>query len=197
MRRVKISPSFWLLAAVVWLVEPDLLAPTLLAAAVHELGHVLALLAVGGRVEGFTLTALGGDLRLAAGLSYARELPVALAGPVSSLALAWALAARGFFLTAGISLALGLFNLLPLGPLDGGRAVACLCGLCLPPLGAERVERLCSAAALGVLLALGGICLEKNFGPGLLCMALWLGWRTFRGEKNLDIFPKRAQNREK
>lgn len=197
MRGVKIAPSFWLLAAVVWLVEPDLLLPTLLAAAVHELGHVLALVAVGGRAECFTLTALGGDLRLAAGLSYARELPVALAGPVSSLALAWVLAARGFFLTAGISLALGLFNLLPLGPLDGGRAVACLCGLCLPPLGAERVERLCSAAALGALLALGVICLEKNFGPGLLCMALWLGWRTFRGEKNLDIFPKRAQNREK
>lgn len=183
MRRVRISPSFYLLVAAVWLVEPDLLLPTLFAAAVHELGHVLALLAVGGRAEGFTLTALGGDMRLAAGLSYARELPVALAGPVSSLALAWGLAAGGCFLTAGISLALGLFNLLPVGPLDGGRAVCCLCGLCLPPLRAERVEGIVSAAALGALLALGGICLEKNFGPGLLCMALWLGWRTFRAEK--------------
>lgn len=183
MSRVKIFPSFWFLAAAVWLVEPDLLLPTLFAAAVHELGHVIALLAVGGRVEGFTLTALGGNLHLAAGLSYARELPVALAGPVCSLALAWAAASQGCFLTAGISLALGLFNLLPVGPLDGGRTVACLCGMCLPPLAAERTEQICSAAALGALLALGGICLEKNFGPGLLCMALWLGWRIFRGEK--------------
>lgn len=183
MRKVKISPSFWLLAAAVWLVEPDLLLPTLFAAAVHELGHIIALLAVGGRVEGFTLTALGGELRLSAGLSYARELPVALAGPLCSLALAWGLAARGSFLTAGISLALGLFNLLPVGGLDGGRTVACLCGIFLPPLAAERTEQICSAAALGALLALGGICLEKNFGPGLLCMALWLGWRIFRGEK--------------
>lgn len=171
------------MVAVVWLVESDLLAPTLFAAAVHELGHVIALFAVGGRVESFTLTALGGELCLSAGLTYARELPAALAGPLCSLALAWAAAWRGHFLTAGISLALGLFNLLPVGGLDGGRTVSCLCGMCLSPLAAQRVEQICSAVALGVLLALGGICLARNFGPGLLCVGLWLGWRTLRPEK--------------
>lgn len=171
------------MAAAVWLLEPELLAPTALAAAVHELGHVAALAAVGGRPEGFTLSALGAELALPGGLSYARELPVALGGPAASLALAAAAGSGGRFLLAGLSLALGLFNLLPLWPLDGGRAVACLCGLCLSPLGAERVERALAAAALGGFLALGVMAARRGFGPGLLCMGAWLGWRTVRGEK--------------
>lgn len=184
MRRVTVSPGFWLLLAAVWLLEPDLLAPTLFAAAVHEAGHVLALWAVGGRVEGFALGALGARLRMAAGLSYARELPVALAGPACSLLLALAAAGTGRFLTAGISLALGLFNLLPILPLDGGRAVACLGGMFLSPVGAERLERLAAAVGLGLALGLGAVCLVRGYGPGLLVMGLWLGKTAFRAENN-------------
>lgn len=172
------------MAAAVWLIEPELLVPTFFAAAVHELGHVVVLAGVGGKVERFTLAALGAELRLSGGLSYARELPVALAGPVCSLMLALGAVKLGRFLPAGLSLTLGLFNLLPIWPLDGGRAVACLCGMCLQPLTAQWVERCCAGAALGVLLALGIIAAHRGFGPGLLCMGLWLAWRTLRGEKN-------------
>lgn len=167
----------------VWLVEPELLAPTLLAAAVHELGHLIALAAVGGKVERFTLAALGAELRLSAGLSYARELPVALAGPLTSLALALIAAEQGHFLPAGLSLALGLFNLLPIQPLDGGRAVSCLGGMLLSPLGAECLARLLAVGTLACVLALGGLCMYAGLGPGLLCMGLWLGWRTLAPEK--------------
>lgn len=183
MRKLHVTPGFWALIAAVGLIEPELLAPTAAAAAVHELGHVAALAVVGGRAEGFTLSALGAELTLPAGLSYARELPVALGGPAASLLLAAAAGGGRCFLLAGLSLALGLFNLLPLWPLDGGRAVACLCGMCLSPLGAERVERAIGAAALGGFLALGAIAARLGFGPGLLCMGAWLGWRTLRGEK--------------
>lgn len=184
MRGVRVTPGFLLLLAAVWLAEPELLPPTLLAAAVHEAGHVAALLAVGGRAEGFTLGVSGAQLRLSAGLSYARELPVALAGPACSLALAVGGGRTGHFLLAGISLALGLFNLLPIPPLDGGRAVACLGGMLLSPLGAERLERILAAAALLAVLALGGVCLGRGYGPGLLAMGLWLGWSMWHGEKN-------------
>lgn len=183
MRWVRISPSFWVMAAAVWLIEPELLLPTALAATVHELGHVVAVLAVGGRVERLTLAALGAELRLSAGLSYARELPVALAGPVCSLALAFGAARLGWFLLAGISLALGLFNLLPIQPLDGGRVVLCLSGMCLRPVAAQRVEKLIASVALGGLLGLGVIAAARRFGPGLLVMGLWLGQRTLRAEK--------------
>lgn len=184
MKRVRVTPGFLLLAAAVWLAEPELLLPTFLAAAVHELGHVAALRAVGGRAEGFTLAFLGAQLRLTGELSYAAELPVALAGPVCSLALALAAGRAGRFLLAGISLALGLFNLLPIRPLDGGRAVACLGGMFLSPQGAERLERGLAAAALGAVLALGGVCLRRGYGPGLLGMGLWLGYHTWNSGKN-------------
>lgn len=183
MKKVKISPSFFLLAAAVWAVERELILPTLCAAAVHELGHVAALAAVGGKAEGLTLTALGAELRLRSGLSYARELPVALAGPACSLALALGAARLGAFLTAGLSLALGCFNLLPIRPLDGGRALGCVTGMLLSPVGAERVERTVAAAVLVGLGVLGAVCLRRGFGPGLLGMTLWLAWRTQGGEK--------------
>lgn len=184
MRGVRVTPGFWAMAAVVWLVEPELLLPTALAAAFHELGHLAVLRMAGGRAEAFTLSALGAELKLPGGLSYARELPVALAGPVCSLALALAAAGLGWFLTAGVSLALGLFNLLPVRPLDGGRAVACIGGMLLDPVGAERLERICAAAALGAVLLLGVVCLQRQYGPALLCMGGWLGWRAFgHGEK--------------
>lgn len=183
-KRLKITPGFWLMAAAVGLMEPELLIPTAMAAAVHELGHGAALAAVGGRAEGFVLTAAGAELALPPGLSYARELPVALGGPVASLVLALAAAGGRWFLLAGLSLALGAFNLLPLWPLDGGRAVVCLCGMYLSPTAARRVERLLAAAALGSFLALGGIALRRGFGPGLLAMGLWLGWNALNGEKS-------------
>lgn len=184
MKRVTVSPGFWLMAAAVWLMEPDLLAPTFFAAAVHEAGHVAVLWAVGGRVEGFALGALGARLRMSGGLSYARELPVALAGPACSVLLALGAAGAGWFLTAGISLALGLFNLLPVLPLDGGRAVACLGGMFLSPVGAERMERIAAAVGLGLVLGLGGLCLIRGYGPGLLAMGLWLGKNALVAEKN-------------
>lgn len=184
MKKVQISPSFWVMAAAVWLVEPELLLPTVLAAACHELGHVTALFAMGGRAEGFTLAALGAELKLACGLSYAQELPVALAGPLCSLALAFGAVRLDWFLLAGLSLALGLFNLLPVWPLDGGRIVACLGGMFLQPLAAQRIERIFSAVALGALLALGLIAARQGFGPGLLCMTLWLCWKNLRPAKN-------------
>lgn len=183
MRRVRIAPSFWVLLALVYWIEPGLLLPTALAAAAHELGHAAALWLVGGRAEGLALSAVGAELKIAGSLSYTRELPVTLAGPAVSLALAWGAARAGRFLLAGISLALGLFNLLPILPLDGGRAAECLSGLLLGPVGAQRLQDILAAVSLGTLLAFGAIALAQGFGFGLLAMGLWLGWNQLRGGK--------------
>ncbi len=100
------------------------------AAAVHELGHVAAVKALGGRVASLRLTGVGAVIRSQRPrlFSYWEECLVALAGPAASFLLApggsglgpplwW----RGCLPAGGgVSLAFGVFNLLPVGPLDGG-----------------------------------------------------------------------------
>ena len=132
-RGVHVSASFFLLAALALIVSPwEIAASVLLAALLHECGHLLALKAFRVPVEGLRLTALGAELyaRGARRLSYARELVVTLAGCGVNLACGFliALAARrlswkGGFLFAGAHFLLAAFNLLPIPPLDGGRFV--------------------------------------------------------------------------
>lgn len=91
----------------------------------HEFAHALVARRLGLEVIDVTIWPLGGMARLA-GLQ-ARpqaEAPVAAAGPVANLLLAllaWPLPgvlAQGFLV---VNLLLGLGNLIPLFPLDGGR----------------------------------------------------------------------------
>lgn len=154
----------------------DLLGWGLLACALHEVGHWLTIRLMGGRITRLCLTAAGAELTLdgAWPLSYGRECVAALAGPAASLLTA-ELAARGrLFLLAGLSLGQGLFNLLPILPLDGGRAL----GLLLISIGGEdrarRAMCVLSAVLSGVLLG-GGLVLLRVFGnPTLLVTAVWL-----------------------
>lgn len=180
MSRLRVSPGFWLLAAVVWVIEPGLLVPTALAAGCHELGHCTALKLVGNGPGRLRLSILGAELTPRRPLSYACQLPVALAGPAVSLACAFLAARWGFFLFAGLSLALGLFNLLPIAPLDGGRAVQSLCALALPAPLDLGVPKWLAVAAAGLLLGVA-ISAFVQFAVGsLLVLALWLCYRSVK-----------------
>ena len=93
--------------------------PILCAMAVHELAHVVMMLACGGQVRRLTLRFA--DLQIAAsGLGYRQELLSALAGPLVNLicGAAFCMQRPSF---AAYSLMLGIYNLLPVWPLDGGR----------------------------------------------------------------------------
>lgn len=174
MRRLRVTPGFWLLLAAVWLLDPVILLPALLAAACHELGHCAALRATGVRVSSLRLSALGAELAPSQALPYALELPVALAGPCVSLLCAVLAARWGRFLFAGLSLALGLFNLLPILPLDGGRAVASLCALLLPPPLDRAAAPWLGVGAAGLLLGAAVAAAARLGALALLPLALWL-----------------------
>ncbi len=164
--------------------DPTVLLWTLPAAILHELGHLGALWLVDGRVTGLRLSALGAELRLDGPLSYRQELPVALAGPLVSVAAALLAAGMHGYLFAGLSLALGLFNLLPVYPLDGGRAVRALCALLLPVPWDEAVPRWLGVVAAG--LALGAAITAFLHMGGLFCLlpAVWLSYLGVLGQKN-------------
>ena len=64
MKRLEVRDGFLVLLAALWCVdETNTLPLFLLAAAIHELGHVLVLSLAGGRVLRLTLTACGAVLR--------------------------------------------------------------------------------------------------------------------------------------
>ena len=128
-RGLHVSWSFWLLILLAAIVSPlTIVLSILLAAALHECGHLLALRAFHVPIEGLRLSAFGAVLhaRGAQRLSYGRELVVTLAGCgmnlVCGVLTAWFslhyVWVEGFVF-AGAHILLCAFNLLPIPPLDG------------------------------------------------------------------------------
>lgn len=185
--RVRVSPGFLVLMGLLFYLDEGLglLGWSLLACGLHELGHIAAIRLMGGRVERLELTAVGAELTLNGErpLSYGQELAAALSGPAASLLTAWLAARWGLFLLAGLSVGQGLFNLLPVLPLDGGRG---LYALLAPWAGEEQTDRvLCvlSSVLTGVLLGGGLIVLERFGNLTLLITAGWLAAGQFRRQK--------------
>ena len=179
--RVEATGGFFLLLA--WLIYLDrhMLVPLALAACVlHELGHYVAIRLLGGDVKLIRLTAVGVEMEVRYPLSYWREGLAALAGPGMNLLLALPFSAwEGGVLFSGLNLALGCFNLLPAGRLDGGRALYCTLALAAGQGAADRVSVFLERC-LTLILLLGGLWLLKMGGNlTLLLASLWLavgGW---------------------
>ena len=82
MPEIDLRPGFFMFAIVLAALDRSgSVLPILYAMGVHELAHVVMMLACGGRVRRLTLRFA--DLRIdAAGLGYRQELLAALAGPL-------------------------------------------------------------------------------------------------------------------
>ncbi|MGI6377377.1 MAG: site-2 protease family protein [Anaerolineae bacterium] len=122
-----------------WLVGAATSLLFFLSVLLHELGHALVARAQGEPVRRITLFIFGGAAEIGAEPATAKkELALAVAGPAVSLVLGvlwfgigritlglpW-LATIALYL-GGANLALGLFNLVPGFPLDGGRVLRAL-----------------------------------------------------------------------
>ena len=144
-----ILPLKWLLAAVT-------------AAAFHELCHVAAVYLCHGHIQKLNLSAGGAKLDVST-LSYSQELLCSLAGPLGGLCLL--LFAQWIPRIAVCAAFQSLYNLLPIYPLDGGRALWCGTTLLLTEKYAEKfckiTEKVClcliiiAALYAAVILELG------------------------------------------
>lgn len=161
---LEIPPGAIRLPAIAWgiLLAVGLFVSVLL----HELAHVAVARRAGTRVRSITLMMLGGVTALEGEVVPQREAWMALAGPLASLGIAaacWALTrilplppevAVATLALGWTNLVLGLFNLLPAFPMDGGRVLR---GLLVPRVGASRATRIATslgrwlAAALAIL----------------------------------------------
>ena len=167
----------------------------LLALLLHETGHLLTARGLGYRVRSLELWPFGAALSMDLSTGSRGALPVALAGPLCSMAAAAMslLLLRLLPRTEGVmepffcmNLSLAAVNLLPAEPLDGGRALASLLSR---PLGVRRARRLTAWTGLvlgGALFSLGvyGAILGVGSERALLFAAFLLlsGVRTIRGE---------------
>ncbi len=176
--RVEISSGFLLLlGALFWLDEGVGLLPWGLAACiVHELGHVAVATALGGRMERLSLTAVGAELKIGYDipLTYSRDSLVALAGPLANLLAGVLALALRWELAAALTFAVGIFNLLPILPLDGGRIVYGLLANRLDPDWAERLMTALSGCLVGLLVGVGAVAAVQFANVTLLLTALWL-----------------------
>lgn len=148
----QIEPEACILGAFLLLTLPlDWLLAAFLAAAFHECCHAVAVMLLGGKIQKLRV-GMGGavlDTRISGTW---QELLSAAAGPAGSLLLL--LLRHVFPKLAVCALIQGLFNLLPLYPMDGGRMLRC--GLeMLCPEKAERIWRRMEKMLLIFLLVLG------------------------------------------
>jgi Zn-dependent protease/CBS domain-containing protein len=166
----------------------------------HEISHSVMAQRLGIPVEGITLFLFGGVTKTRMEASKPRdEFLIAVVGPVSSLAIAaviWALVNSMSSLLAApvlyalgylgwLNLALGLFNLLPGFPLDGGRVLRSI----LWQTGGSLPSATRKAARVGKSIAV------LMVGFGLLSVflgdlgGLWMaaiGWFLFQAAVAVD-----------
>ena len=115
---------FPVLALMLLLFPLRFLVGVLLAALIHELGHLLALKIAGGRVLSIRLRSFGARIE-AAPMSPGRTALCSLAGPAAGALTIFTY--KTFPELALVGLVQTVFNLLPVYPLDGGRALRNIC----------------------------------------------------------------------
>ena len=187
---VCVRPSALLTPALFLLLTdtPILLAALLPAALLHELAHYAVLRLCGVRTARFTLTGLGASLYVPElhRLSYGAELLSAAAGPLMNLLLWVLLSLTGreeLTLFAGAQMVLGVLNLLPVRPMDGGRILWLATAYLTEPYTADRVAADVGLAVSSALLALClWLVLTTGSGLFLLLGALWLAYRSLPPE---------------
>ncbi|MDR0819657.1 MAG: hypothetical protein LBN43_08835 [Oscillospiraceae bacterium] len=158
-----------------------LLGLFMLAAAIHELGHLAAIMLCRSKLTEIRLELTGAAIYYdRSSVGYGGDALIALAGPLLGTAAAFAAARLGFDEFAGICLVLNAVNLLPAIPLDGGRILASLMGLIFGERGVILIVVHC-VTCFGLLI-LGTYILYAT-GGNFTCLLLAL-WLLFSSLKN-------------
>ncbi len=151
---IQIDDKVWVIWAMWILLLPlNWLAAVMIAALFHELAHICAVYLLGGFVRRIILTPMGARIETE-NIFGLYEAICALAGPAANFAMVSMIHKYPIF---GLcALVQGLFNLLPVYPLDGGRALRRILEWMLPQEYSRVAELvfvcLVFAACVGSLL---------------------------------------------
>lgn len=171
---LKIQGSFLLMALLLGLNEQDPIklglwvAIVLFSVVIHELGHALMGKAF-GLVPRIELYGMGGVTSFTGGraeLSTGKSIAISLAGPFAGFAFAFAvvvtqlvglhvhhpIARHGVSLLLWVNVAWGVFNLLPMLPLDGGNVMRAVLGAITKRRGETIARGISIVIAGGIVL---------------------------------------------
>ncbi len=161
--------------------ESGMCAIGLFCCIVHEAGHIICLLVLGEKPASVELSFYGIKLerKEPSILTAAEELAVYIAGPAMNIifsAVLFPLGARhdGIKTAAVISLCVGVFNLIPCRPLDGGNVVFQVISMFTEGERAEKISSDVSVVILIPMAVAGVIMLFKSGNITLIAVAAYL-----------------------
>ena len=145
-----------------------------LTVTVHELGHVAALILCGAQVCGLRMEGCGLVLRCTPTEGALRTVTAALAGPAAGAGLFCILRGLGYIACAELSLLFSCVNLLPVLPLDGGRALYAALAALEGERAAERTLDVLGLVLPVALMVLGLALFARGFGLAPGVFGAWL-----------------------
>lgn len=134
----------------------DLVFSFYAAAVIHEFCHILALRFFHIPIYSITL-GIGGAVIRTAPLHPKQEFLCAAAGPAGSFLCV--LFFRTFPLVGVFGLIQGIYNLLPIYPMDGGRMLRCFCQIFCP----RHCDMICAVVMVMTVVAIAGVCFYLYF----------------------------------
>lgn len=179
---LKINVSFAVVVTLMLILdESGLCALGLLCCIIHEFGHISCLLIMGEKPKliEFSFYGIKLERRRMAQFNTFGEIAVYASGPAANMMFSAVLfllsgAAQGMRTAAVISLCIGMFNLIPCRPLDGGNILFCI----LTGYTEEKnAENICRAVSLFCLIPMGicGVALMIKSGNfTLIAMTAYL-----------------------
>lgn len=153
-----------------------MLLPFFSAILLHEFGHIFFLLLTGGKLRGLRISVLGITLKADFPPSYSAKILISLGGPFVGFFCYFLFRNAGISLSlfADISLALSLFNLLPISFLDGGCALESFFLLFLPY---DRATLWIHGLSIAMAILIWGVAiylfLFLNGSASLFLFSLW------------------------
>lgn len=165
----RIYISFLFAAVIAFLLVIDrtgLVIPTILAAIIHEIGHLLAMWACECQPKDIRL--IPASIQIVRGFSKGAysEIAIALCGPCANLVffgiflLIFSYSNSQFALTfSALNLILCIYNLLPVSGLDGGTILKEIIAQKTDPYKAERTVKI-TAFILGILVLAAALVLS-------------------------------------
>ena len=199
-KAICIKPGFFILAAAAILFLG--IRPTALifaAAGMHELGHLAAILACGGTVKRMQIGALGAEIVFDGYFPYGKDALITLAGPVFSFiaaatsgCLASYTGSGSAYYFAGLNLIYGVFNLMPISPMDGGRILYAIMAWAFGPFAAQKIEVVFDCV-FSIAMFLAGIYVfaETGRNPTLMLCAILLITRCCKRRKSSVEFSRK------